>query len=315
MAAVTLPIEVTFYRPRPLQVVLVGAGGTGARIAPDVARLLSSGDTLTIIDPDMVEERNLARQHFVCGDVGQPKAAVVARRAQMAAPQGVVVKARIMAVTKTVMEEQDVLTLWIGAVDNRATRLMALTYLVSTTSLWVDAGNELRGGQVGLLASSWPAALIRTPGGEGFDLTQWRANHGQLADTWETAVAGTCVETYPLLEAVPQIFRPDPVAEGVTAGCAIRLDTQSLAANVMAYAGVINTVSRFLAGLPITAGVAFFSTANTMETRVFQALAEGQRGHRTLIGITPGWSWARLGAALEAVGISVPSRIRNQVRT
>src|SRR5688572_3687924 len=92
----TLPVEVTFYRPRPLQIILVGAGGTGARMAPDIARLLNRGDSLIIVDPDTVEEKNLIRQHFVRPDVGRYKAEVVAQRATIAAAPGVVVDTKVM---------------------------------------------------------------------------------------------------------------------------------------------------------------------------------------------------------------------------
>lgn len=68
-------------------VVILGAGGVGARIAPLLVKHLSNGDRMTIIDGDLVEGKNLMRQHFVADDIGQYKAQVVADRAKLTAPR------------------------------------------------------------------------------------------------------------------------------------------------------------------------------------------------------------------------------------
>ena len=67
------------------EIVLVGVGGTGSAIARYLARLLvhmqalnMSVPTLTLIDPDVIEPRNIGRQQFVPAMVGMPKSQAVA---------------------------------------------------------------------------------------------------------------------------------------------------------------------------------------------------------------------------------------------
>jgi len=69
------------------KVFVIGCGGTGSYIVPELARLWSENDlirerigSLTVVDPDIVDDRNVIRQRFVPADVGQPKARVVANR-------------------------------------------------------------------------------------------------------------------------------------------------------------------------------------------------------------------------------------------
>lgn len=72
-----------FPTDRPVKVVMLGAGGTGAYVAPHVYRLLHVLDRPTrfiICDGDIVETKNLIRQNFVPADLGENKARVLAER-------------------------------------------------------------------------------------------------------------------------------------------------------------------------------------------------------------------------------------------
>lgn len=69
----------------PLNVILIGCGGTGSRVVPLIAQYLSTfpeilAPTFTLIDGDDVEPKNLARQNFIQDDVGRYKAEVLAER-------------------------------------------------------------------------------------------------------------------------------------------------------------------------------------------------------------------------------------------
>jgi len=74
------------------QVTIVGIGGTGSQVARIAARILYDmrrnrmhTPQLILIDPDSVEEKNVGRQAFFApADVGQPKAAVVGKRLNLA---------------------------------------------------------------------------------------------------------------------------------------------------------------------------------------------------------------------------------------
>src|SRR5688500_19339876 len=67
--------------PRDATFVLVGCGGTGGFLAEALCRLLiGRRGALHLVDPDRVEEHNVARQSFDRADVGLFKAEVLARR-------------------------------------------------------------------------------------------------------------------------------------------------------------------------------------------------------------------------------------------
>lgn len=67
-------------------VVIIGCGGTGSRLLPMVSQLMSRGKwndmvpTITLIDGDEVEVKNLTRQNFIMDDVSRNKAECLAER-------------------------------------------------------------------------------------------------------------------------------------------------------------------------------------------------------------------------------------------
>lgn len=72
-----------FYKERPVRIIMLGAGGTGGHIAPDLYRLLGALHRpvrFIIADGDCVEEKNLVRQNFIEADLGENKAKVLAER-------------------------------------------------------------------------------------------------------------------------------------------------------------------------------------------------------------------------------------------
>lgn len=78
-----------FSKQRPVKVIMLGAGGTGAHIAPHLYRLLYALDRpvkFIICDGDKVEPKNLVRQNFTQADLGENKSKVIAERYQLAQP-------------------------------------------------------------------------------------------------------------------------------------------------------------------------------------------------------------------------------------
>ena len=71
-------------------VLVIGCGGTGGHLIPNLARAISvvnklaNGDrerlNLIIADGDIVEHKNLVRQHFINRDLAKNKAEVLAER-------------------------------------------------------------------------------------------------------------------------------------------------------------------------------------------------------------------------------------------
>ena len=241
-----------------LHIIIVGAGGTGARVMPPLMQMLRPGDAVSIIDHDIVEDRNLIRQHFTGRDIGQPKALVLRSRyqregiislafqQQLTAANAETLGSQVLAVVRE-YGSRPVGTIIIGCVDNAAARraIYTLTRTVpGNSTAWIDVGNEMRAGQVLLSLKSW-SLKVTGPG---------------LTSGYDFPVACSLAG---LQEAMPQLLRDDPT--DTTEGCAQRMDLQTVQVNHMAAAAVINVVSWLILGIPFTSCGAFFSTLNTMQ--------------------------------------------------
>lgn len=263
----TTPLLVTSLQEGGLLVIVVGAGGTGARVVPPLAQMLRPHDAMAIIDHDIVEDRNLLRQHFGSHDIGQHKAAVLASR--YARPGRVPIRAyarRLDADTSahTLMNvwrdaanglegqpagRQLTGVVFIGCVDNAAARVAmrrAMTLIRSEVNAslqvaWIDAGNETRSGQVILSLHHWNARV-------------------KCADFLHTGV----IDMPSLATAMPQLLIPDPAAEAA-ASCAERIDFQTVQVNHLAAAGIINCLSWLLMRLTFASCGSHFTTLNTMQ--------------------------------------------------
>lgn len=138
-------------------VFLVGCGGTGSFAALHLARLAyvakekGQAINLVFIDPDTVEQKNIGRQNFCPGEVGQLKALTLARRFSHA------FGLKIIALTdrfdpKQVIEYRPYssqLNLIAGCVDTPAARRsIAEAAFWDGRTWWLDAGNDEHGGQV-----------------------------------------------------------------------------------------------------------------------------------------------------------------------
>lgn len=139
-----------------VEILLVGAGGTGSRILEKlvclhralIAKGHPQGLMVTIVDPDTVSAANIGRQAFYPGDIGCYKADVLVNRANMALGDVRWKSAIARLDTRAGLEPFDLV---IGAVDNRAARLAILRGLencMSGSRYWLDTGNRSNDGQV-----------------------------------------------------------------------------------------------------------------------------------------------------------------------
>lgn len=139
-----------------IQLLLVGAGGTGSRILEKLvclhrgllARGHPAGLLVTVADPDCVAAANIGRQAFYPGDIGAPKADVLVNRANMALAGACWRSVPQALDVRTDLQAYDIV---VGAVDNRAARLAILRALQNCRSgrrYWLDTGNRVRDGQV-----------------------------------------------------------------------------------------------------------------------------------------------------------------------
>lgn len=159
-----------FSKTRPAKVVMLGAGGTGAHIAPHLYRLLYALKRpvrFIICDGDVVEEKNLVRQNFIPADLGEHKAKVLAERystvfgmeteyvpsfveteerlRELLTPEQFRVRRPNRRLGEAVREQ----VILIGAVDNNKSRqLCHRVFLQAEELIYIDSGNGEFTGQV-----------------------------------------------------------------------------------------------------------------------------------------------------------------------
>lgn len=253
---------------RPIRVIVVGAGGTGGRLIPGMMQVLRRNDEVAIVDGDHVEDRNLLRQNFRQRDIGENKAEVMARRYQR---DGIHVDAHALMVDKDslaqlfrpVRGEAVAGTILIGCVDNWRARVAMNAFMSNgSAKLWIDAGNERRGGQVLLTMRGWPAKVNDLATGKTFNTAGW-------------SIPGMMGAMPQLLDPTPwHCVRCDVENEGTAAlctkckqpeaSCADRIDIQTVAVNQLAATAILNILSQVLYKVPFNSAGAFFSTQNTM---------------------------------------------------
>ena len=149
----------------PISILLVGCGGTGSHIAQSLARLAyhvrergGPALSLTFLDGDTVEPKNVGRQLFSLADVGRNKAQVLATR--LSAVFGLRISAIPEMLTNQVGGFADEYGVVVGAVDGPEGR-RAIEHLLAWEGwrLWLDAGNERHDGQVAVGNATTPGRL------------------------------------------------------------------------------------------------------------------------------------------------------------
>lgn len=134
------------------KVAVVGAGGTGSALLPNLARLHHAmlelghpgGIDCTVYDDDTVSETNVGRQGFYPVDVGQHKATLIVNRLNN------LMGTRWEAQTRRIGSgDRFVCDLVIGCVDTRAARKAILGAMqCGSGGYYLDCGNESDSGQV-----------------------------------------------------------------------------------------------------------------------------------------------------------------------
>ena len=146
-----------FDRTKPVQLVLLGAGGTGGYLVPHLYRLvytLERSVQIIIADGDLVEERNLVRQNFCAADLGQNKAHILAERYANAFGLEASYVPHFVTDGDSLsdllcLERRGFLPILIGAVDNNRTRQICHELFCHAHDLiYIDAGNGEFSGQV-----------------------------------------------------------------------------------------------------------------------------------------------------------------------
>jgi PRTRC genetic system ThiF family protein len=160
----TIPVDFTpTYRAllgdtEKMELYLVGAGGTGSALADSLARILYHARqkgkvvSLTIIDPDTVQEANIGRQRFCQAEVGYPKSSSLTLRLNTAF--GLDARAIIQPFAPSMVvsgyNAPKTKKLLIGCVDNyHARQELARTVEEGRGNVWwLDAGNAHHSGNI-----------------------------------------------------------------------------------------------------------------------------------------------------------------------
>jgi PRTRC genetic system ThiF family protein len=184
-----------YFNYNSVRIYLVGCGGTGSFLVPHLCRianfLYDTGKriTITLVDFDSVEEKNLWRQNFCSGELGYNKAQALAMRYKTMFP-----RLNIGVVEKKVDEislNGAIPIIVIGCVDNAGARKSIEDLMIDYVSLmahgydreaypsgnrppcwWLDCGNAYTYGQVAI--GNWysvelddyklePATCLRLP--------------------------------------------------------------------------------------------------------------------------------------------------------
>ncbi len=136
------------YKDLKVNIVQVGAGGNGGYLCQKVARMIASlrGDkeiNYTIIDLDVVEKHNLKRQPFIYEDIGLNKAQVLAERYSSAYGISIFSMDKYIHFAEDLepFYEKDQFNIFIGAVDNNASRQVLHEFFMSVDDIYyIDGG-------------------------------------------------------------------------------------------------------------------------------------------------------------------------------
>ncbi|MEM9773060.1 MAG: ThiF family adenylyltransferase [Chloroflexota bacterium] len=141
----------------PLHIVVVGVGGTGGHLAPQLARMMwmerENGRPvhMTFVDPGLIEEKNIGRQNFCPPSIGQYKAIDLALRFNVA--YGLKIQAIPEKFDPAMVEDVALIhgrltTLIIDCVDNPEAR-QAINKVELGKRIWLlSSGNAASNGQV-----------------------------------------------------------------------------------------------------------------------------------------------------------------------
>lgn len=241
------------YYHVPNEIYVVGCGGTGAYIVSHLTRLISTIENkpnLTLVDNDLVELKNLKRQHFISNDIGKNKALALAERYSNAF--GIEINV-IQNEIKDGKQLQDAgrNVLLIGCVDNNASRKVFYDWFIKkayNTKFWIDCGNEERSGQV--------ICGVNNSRNLTYNLPRLGS------ETWDGIVdLPCCAEVYPEILNSDSQFNSD-------LSCADRAISapQNMQTNVTAATIALNYIQKIILGQPLTSFGVEFSIDNCFRT-------------------------------------------------
>jgi len=225
----TTPRELPFewmVNERPINVLLIGAGGNGSEFYDGLMRLHAGmqavgghGLHVIVMDDDDVSESNCVRQRFWPHEVGQNKAVSLAHRSNMMMGTGW----QGLPQRFTENPANGRFDLVVTAVDNLAARRKVANEK-GLAQFWLDMGCDVDRGQVvfgewgdNKLDSNWPTALAHFP---------------DMETREETRQEDSC-------SAADSLMKQDLMINQTVAGAAINMLWKALRTGKMNHNGVI----------------------------------------------------------------------------
>jgi PRTRC genetic system ThiF family protein len=241
----------------PLNIMVVGCGGTGGYLVSHLARLIqvmNDGNrwqklSLTLADGDVVEEKNLVRQHFIRPDLGKNKAEALADRYSAAFGLEITTISKDLESVAdfNVLDQDRNSCVVVGCVDNNASRRVINEWFLhdppghgyGSGKFWIDSGNEETAGQV---ICGYRPPLQRPWRGSSFSLP-------------------SVVDHYPDILDGDLKFNSE-------LSCAERAASapQNMMTNVTAATLVMNILQKLLLGQPLNAHGAVFTIDNSIRS-------------------------------------------------
>ncbi|PDW00651.1 ThiF family adenylyltransferase [Candidatus Chloroploca asiatica] len=199
MDTLTIDTPIPYLLPptQPIQIGLVGCGGTGSHLAVALARMASHlrerGSPplhLIFIDGDRVEAPNIGRQLFAPAERGRHKAQTLADRLNAALGLDIIAVPEMAtaALLRELAPPAQTIGILVGAVDTASGRRALHEALArSRWQLWLDSGNE----------HDWGKVLLGTT-------TEQRQLHGALA------LGGICTALPAPTLCYPHLLHDEP---------------------------------------------------------------------------------------------------------
>ncbi len=161
------PINLPFEK---FNIVVVGAGGTGGNVCPQIARLIAgnSNVSMTIIDGDIVESSNLERQPYLVNDLNQNKAEILSYKLNAAFNLNTSFFPRYIESPETFnkffeFHNKKTLNILVSTVDNHKARVLMEQYFDSKgTMIYIDSANEDYYGDVIVGAKAYEKVFLKS---------------------------------------------------------------------------------------------------------------------------------------------------------
>lgn len=257
-AANTIPVTIPHKNDNPMgfNIMVVGAGGTGGYLVRDLARFIyalrEKGDprqfSISLIDGDEVEAKNVLRQNFMGKDIGKKKSDVLAKR--YANAFGIEIQSVSEMANANLLGElhkhdnvrgQNIQNIVVGCVDNHDARRAMKTYSDNRSNVyWIDSGNETKSGQ----------AVI------GYGRFNRNTNgYRSSRNAYNVPQRNTVFSLPNVVDLYPEIGdAAQDVVEETKVSCAeaSMVDTQNIFVNMTAAGHVLSYIRQVVMGEPIT---------------------------------------------------------------